>query len=95
MSDGGDSPSRRVPVVETRFSSDAPPSQVLLLALAAAEGVEPIDLDPLYDCIDLEALDSLLGDPVFGDAARIAVEFDVAGHRVVVCKDGTLSVLDA
>lgn len=89
-----DSRSESEPLVRTEYSSDAPPSEAIVRALAAASGAEPTDLEPLYDSIETDALDALLGDPVFGDGASLVVEFVTSGYRVVVRGDGHVSVLD-
>lgn len=60
-------------------------------ALAAAEGVSPIDLDePLYESVDAEALDALFAPQLDGSprSGEGHVEFSSNGYRVVVGKDG-------
>ena len=52
------------PVVETRFSGNRgrSPSYAIIEAVAAADGIAPIELDSIYNDIDPEALDTLLED---------------------------------
>jgi len=61
--------------------------------VAAANGVEPADLDPpLYEAVDPAALDSLF-DAVGDDrAANNSVTFQYAGHEVTVGPDGAVSL---
>jgi len=70
------------------LSSDAtthepPVHEAVVYAVADAEGVDPTDLDPLYDTIDPEALDALFAG---GGEGRIA--FTYGGHEVEVTADG-------
>ncbi|MHC3437487.1 HalOD1 output domain-containing protein [Natrialbaceae archaeon A-gly3] len=45
-------------MVQTRYSSGESASEAVVRALAVAEGVEPTELDLLYDFIDPEVLDT-------------------------------------
>lgn len=70
-------------------SDDRQPSLAVLDLVARVEGVDPVDLDPLYDAIDPEALDTLC-DP---DSGFSRLEFTYHGHAVVVkAADGDLSI---
>ena len=51
-------------------TSDDPISQQVIEAVADAKGVDPLDLPPLYDSVDPDALDSLFGHD--GSSAAIA-----------------------
>ena len=60
------------------------PSNRIVTQIAAAEGVEPIDLEPpLHDVVDPDALDRLI------ESARtdVSITFTYRGYRVRV--DGT------
>jgi ADP-ribose pyrophosphatase YjhB (NUDIX family) len=94
MSDEQDENPDSEPVVQTRYSSGESASEAVIRALAAATGVEPTELDLLYESIDPEALDALLGDPVLGEESLTVVEFVASGHRVVVSSDGQITILD-
>ncbi|ELZ20138.1 hypothetical protein C477_06961 [Haloterrigena salina JCM 13891] len=50
--------------------------------VADASGIDPIELDPLYNVIDPEVIDTLSSSSGFS-----SLEFEYAGHTVVV--DGT------
>lgn len=65
-------------------------SDALVEALAEAEGVDPLALDPVYEHVDTDALDGLFADRVDGG---IAVSFDIWGYHVVI-EDGIVSVFD-
>jgi len=70
-----------------------PVSRRVVEAVAAENGADPADLDPLYYSVDPESLDAL-----FGDETRHAgrngcrVRFRYAGNRVTVSRDGSVSV---
>ncbi|WP_225741159.1 HalOD1 output domain-containing protein [Halorussus halophilus] len=68
---------------------DDPPSTVVVETVAAAEGVDTIDLPPLYEWIDPDALDEFVADEA-DDPRR--VRFDYAGYEVTVEGDGAVSV---
>lgn len=75
-------------VTTMSFSSDAiaqdtPVHEKVVYAVANADGVDPIDLAPLYDTIDPEALDAL-----FDDGGEGTITFTYAGHEVEVTADG-------
>lgn len=69
------------------FSSNLPESRPVhervIHAVADVEDVGPTDLDPLYETIDPEALDTLFKPDVGG-----RIEFTYEGHDVVVHADG-------
>lgn len=80
--------------MHTRYSSDEPPSETIVRALAAINGVEPEELQLLYESIDPEALDTLFGTPVVGqEEENLVIEFVVSGHRVIVKSDGNITIL--
>lgn len=58
---------------------DGPPSQAVVDAVATAEERDPIELSPLYDSIDTDALDALLEDP-----QGIDVTFRYEGYTIVI-----------
>lgn len=74
------------------FSSDStaqsrPVYEQVIYAVANANGVDPTDLDPLYDTIDPDALDSL-----FGSGTEGTIAFAYEGHDVAVNGDDTVAV---
>ncbi|MDG5820662.1 HalOD1 output domain-containing protein [Natronococcus sp. A-GB7] len=82
------------PVVQTRYSCNEKASEAVIRALAVAEGVSPTELDLLYESIDPEALDSLLGDPVISDEPPTKIEFGILDYLVVASSNGRIAVLE-
>jgi len=81
------------PVYETEWAdSERAPSMVIVDAVAAAEGVDPTELTPLSDEIDLEALDRLLSNSV-ADACGI-LSLRIAGWNVFVSGDGPIKICE-
>lgn len=65
------------------------PSLRVIDALATTTGTDPLELDPLYEAVDPEALDKLFQDD---SGAFAVVSFEYEGHSVEVRGDGTISV---
>ena len=62
-------------------------------AVAAAEGVDPADLESLYEHLDPDALDALFAPTATGrDRDTGSVTFRLADRRVSAYSDGTLFV---
>lgn len=79
---------------ESLYTADRsePLSQVVVEAVASAEGVDPLDLEvPLYDAVDPDALDALFRSGATVDGR---VEFEYHGYEVTVTGDGHVT-LDA
>lgn len=74
--------------------SAVPPSTAVIEAIADHEGQDPLDLElPLYEAIDTDALDAIIGADVAGHRrSDIAVEFSYNGCRVHVSNDGSVEV---
>ena len=62
-------------------------SESVVMAVAEANDVSPIDLRPLNDVIDPDALDSLFQTGTTGE-----LTFEYEGHHVVVTDDGSVFV---
>jgi hypothetical protein len=79
------------PAAERKLSSK------VIEALAAEEGVAPTELrDPLYDAIELEALDDLFSDRVDGSQRSDGlVEFVYRSYEVTVYSDGRVDVAES
>lgn len=67
------------------------PSMAVVVAVANAKGVDPLELEPLGDVVDPEALDRLFGG---ADGSRMNgwLTFRMADCEVTVTSDGALSV---
>ena len=80
-------------------SSDgaAAPSQAIIEAIAAREGVDVTDVEPpayepLYAVVNPEALDRLFQTPAASTTARVVLEYE--GYEVTVHGDGRVDVTD-
>lgn len=76
-----------------RIAGDDRISDTVIDAVSAATGTDPLDLSPLYETIDPDALDRLFR----GDGQRqwsvARIEFAVAGCDVSVHGDGRVVVV--
>lgn len=71
----------------------SPPSELVVEATAAVDGVDPTDLPPLGTVLDPDALDSLFVDRFDGTPREGGrVEFTYVGHAVTVEADGEVVV---
>lgn len=79
--------------VETRQTSAAP-SIAVVEAVAAREGVDPVELDrPLNDVLDPDALDRLVRSyDAQPGASPFEVSFTYYGYSVTVSSSGTVRV---
>lgn len=69
-------------------------SETVINAVADAKGVDPLDLDPLCDVIDPDALDALFN-PVFAGASVTRLGFEMADCDVLVRGSGEVVVSQA
>lgn len=81
-------------VFHTEFGERNTPSEAIIKAVAAVEGVEPTEIEFLYERIDPDALDALFDGPVVGDGGTVGVEFGYSGHRVSVQNNGSITILE-
>lgn len=73
--------------------SDEKPSLTVIDRIAALEETDPVELPPLYDAIDPEALDSLVDPPATDDSRTAStVRFAYCGYDVRVRSDGEIMV---
>lgn len=76
--------------------SVTPPSRAVVETVAIAADREPTGIEPLYETIDPDALDTLIHpdgtSPVEGDTT---VTFTLDCHQVLVQRDGTVVVQPA
>lgn len=78
--------------VETRTWAE--PTQRIVQAIADAEGVEPVDLDPpLFDVLDGDLLNALVSsNETNADDPSLEMTFEYLGYTVYVAAGGTVSV---
>lgn len=68
------------------------PSMAIVAAVADARGVDPLQLEPLANAIDPEALDRLFADTYGGQSRTTGrLTFEVAGCEVIVTDAGEVS----
>lgn len=72
---------------ETTAAADVQPSVLVVEAVAETTGTDPLELPPLYDAIDPDALDVLVA-----DGGQSHVEFAYDGHEIAVHEDGAVAV---
>lgn len=63
-------------------------SDKVVQTLADAEGVDPLELDPLYEVVDPDALDRLFDSTSDDDRREGRVQFRASGYRVEVTSSG-------
>jgi len=85
----------RAEVFHSEYGVDESPSEAVVSAVSEVKGVEPMEMDCLYDRIDPDALDTFMDGPVvIGDGGIIDVEFQYSGYRVSVRNNGTITILE-
>lgn len=62
----------------------------VVLSIAALEGVGPVDLPPLAETVDPDALDKLFSPSADVDGS---VSFEYAGYDVTISSDGKLEIV--
>ena len=72
----------------THIESDATASEAVVATVADRTGADPIDLPPLYDAIDPDALDA-----IFRDGRPGRVSFEYAGYEMTVCGRDQVTVV--
>lgn len=84
------------PVVDAQYGpeSDRSPAEVIIDALAEAAGVDPLELPPLYEFVDGDALDSLFEEHDGASDANALLSFQIANWNVFVRADGRVRVCD-
>ena len=76
----------------TGDASETDVSQTVVMAVADAKGVDPLDLDPLYTAVDPDALNKMFR-PVTGHASsEMNLSFSMADCQVDVHGDGDVVV---
>ena len=85
VSDGGPAAAGHAPAATTWRVRD--PTVAVAEAIAEAQGCDPVDLPPLFDTIDTDALNGLLR-----SAPGVEVTFSHAGYAVTATGRGELDV---
>jgi hypothetical protein len=84
------------PVCSTNYESisDKTPTEAITEAVAAAEGVDPTRLPPLYESIETDAVNRLFDHSGEESPPTKALCFVYSGWNVFVRSDGTIIVGD-
>lgn len=83
-------------VAVQRTAEDATVSEEVVSAVAETTGKDPLDLEPLYEVIDPDALDALYRRDGLGlPKSPNRVEFTYAGCEVVVAWDGSVTARES
>ena len=77
---------------ECIFDADESPSHGVVRAIAAVKGIEPTDVDPLYDFINPDALDPLFDDATEAGESDTRVSFRIDDLEVEVSGDRRITV---
>lgn len=77
--------------IEREWSETTPPSTALVSAVADAREVDPIDLRPLYEVADADALDSML---VERRATDVTITVEYEGFRATLRGDGRIELVE-
>lgn len=80
--------SREAPI-EYAYNGNEGPSEAVITAVSAASNREPLEMDPLYESIDPEALDALFRSHSNddSDSSDIQIEFRIESNHVTVTAD--------
>lgn len=82
------------PVISTDFEdfTNQTPSEVIIEAVAAAAGVDPLELPSLYNYVDPDAVDTLVSGR--GGAAEPTLKFKMRTWDILIRGDGKICVCD-
>lgn len=78
--------------VQATWDDSNDPSTAVIEAVAAANGRDPLKMPPLYDALDVEALDALLTSDRPETPGSVGVSFTYDGTYVWVSGDGTIEI---
>ncbi|WIV67373.1 HalOD1 output domain-containing protein [Natrialbaceae archaeon AArc-T1-2] len=84
------------PVVDAQYDlkGDRSPTEVIVKALAEAAGVDPLELPPLNEFVDCDALDSLFKEHDGAKDADAILTFRMENWNVFIRADGRIRVCD-
>lgn len=77
-------------------ATELQPSEHVVQAIAARTDEDPLELSPLYEAVDPDALDALFGGPAREGSGSVGkVRFVYEGYEVTVHADGTVDLEEA
>lgn len=74
------------------LSAEESPTEGVVQALATAAGASPLELDPLYNTLDPEALDTLFSPSPSGGRSGEYIVFEYEGYEVTFFSEGRVTV---
>ena len=80
------------PEFECVFDVDESPSHGVIRAIATVKGVDPTDVDPLYDFIDPDALNTMFDDTTEARESDLRVSFRIEDSKIEVSGDRRITV---
>ncbi|WP_339104214.1 HalOD1 output domain-containing protein [Haloterrigena salinisoli] len=80
-------PQDEKPLYAFTWSESEQPSSALVIALSEVNGTDPMDLEPLYNVLDPDALNSLF-DSTGSSRLAGSVSFEYCGYQVTIEADG-------
>jgi hypothetical protein len=85
------------PVYEARYNprDNASPVEAVAEAVAAVEGIDSMHLPPLYDHVDVEAMNRLITGGSDGLSGGVVLGFTVESWNVFVRGDGQIRIFDS
>ena len=84
------------PVVDAEYGSESgeSPVEIIIEALAEAAGVDPVDLPPLFDFIEPDAVDQLFMEHDGASQTDAILSFRFETWNVFIRADGRIRVCD-
>ena len=84
------------PVVDAQYRKDGSetPAEAIINAVSTAAGVDPLELPPLYDFIDLDALNDLIEHQEERTGSEAVLSFQIDNWNVFIRSDGRIRVCD-
>jgi hypothetical protein len=88
--------SEATPVHEARYNpgNNASPVEAVAKALATVEGIDSTALPPLYDHVDVEAMNKLVTSGTDGVGEEFVLGFQVKNWNVFVRGNGLIRIFD-
>lgn len=83
------------PRTVTKICTRGEISHTVVTAVAEAKGVDPLDLTPLTEVVDVDALDRMFRPTATSQPSSLELSFWMAGCDVVVRGDGEVVVTPA
>lgn len=86
-----------VPIVDADYAveSGRPPAEAIIEDIAAAADIDPMDLPPLYQFVELEAIDELFQNHGQKKETNALFCFQMDQWNVFISSDGKIRVCDA